>query len=168
MKWWDQMPWSSFSECWALSQLFHSSLVTYFLNSNMEAQRGLMVKNLPAVQESWVWSLGQEDPLEKKMATHSSILSWRIPWTEEPGRLPSIGSQRVRYSGATHFHFPRSYTRYRRKAGLNTGCLTLHCVLSDVLLWLSEKAEDRTGHKCREPALVTALSPALPGLHICG
>ena len=45
-----------------------------------------MVKNLPAIQETQVWSLGQEDPLEKGMATHSSILTWRIPWTEEPGR----------------------------------------------------------------------------------
>ena len=46
-----------------------------------------MVKNLPAMQETWVWSLSREDPLEKGMATHSNILSWRIPWTEEPGRL---------------------------------------------------------------------------------
>ena len=52
-----------------------------------------LVKNLPAVQETWVWSLEWEDPLEKKMATHSSILAWRIPWTEEPGRLQSMGSQ---------------------------------------------------------------------------
>ena len=55
-----------------------------------------MVKNLPAVQEAQVQSLGREDPLEKEMATHSSILTWRIPWTEEPGGLQSIGSQRVR------------------------------------------------------------------------
>ena len=48
-----------------------------------------MVKNLPAMQETWVQSLGQEDPLEKEMATHSSILVWKIPWTEEPGRLQS-------------------------------------------------------------------------------
>ena len=54
-----------------------------------------MVKNLPAVQETWVQSLGQEDPLENGMATHSSILAWRIPWTEEPGGLQSMGSQRV-------------------------------------------------------------------------
>ena len=54
-----------------------------------------MVKNLPAMQETRVPSLGQEDPLEKGMAAHSSILSWRIPWTEEPGRLQSLGSQRV-------------------------------------------------------------------------
>ena len=50
-----------------------------------------MVKNLPAVWETWVGSLGQEDPLEKDMATHSSILAWEIPWTEEPGRLQSMG-----------------------------------------------------------------------------
>ena len=54
-----------------------------------------MVKNLQAMQETWVQSLGQDDPLEKKMATHSSILAGRIPWTEEPGRLQSMGSQRV-------------------------------------------------------------------------
>ena len=54
------------------------------------------VKNLPAMQETqetWVQSQGREDPLEKRMATHSSILAWRIPWTEEPGRLQSMGSQ---------------------------------------------------------------------------
>ena len=55
------------------------------------------VKNLPAMQETWVQSLGPEDPLEKEMATHSSILAWRIPWTEEPGGLQSMGSQRVRH-----------------------------------------------------------------------
>ena len=54
-----------------------------------------MVKRLPAVQETWVQSLGPEDPLEKEMATHSSILAWRIPWTEEPGTLQSMGLQRV-------------------------------------------------------------------------
>ena len=54
-----------------------------------------MLKRLPAMQETWVQSLGREDPLEKEMATHSSILAWRIPWTEEPGGLQSTGSQRV-------------------------------------------------------------------------
>ena len=56
-----------------------------------------MVKNLFAMQETQIQSLNQEDPLEKEMATHSSILAWRIPWTEESGGLQSIGSQRVRY-----------------------------------------------------------------------
>ena len=55
------------------------------------------VKNLPAMQETQVRSLGQEDPLEKGMATHSSILTWRILWTEEPGELQSMGSQEVRH-----------------------------------------------------------------------
>ena len=54
-----------------------------------------LVKNLSAMQETWVQSLGWEDPLEKEKATHSSILAWRIPWTEEPGRLQSMGLQRV-------------------------------------------------------------------------
>ena len=56
-----------------------------------------MEKNLPTMQKSQVQSLGREDPLEKRMATHSSILAWRIPWTEEPGGLQSIGSLRVGY-----------------------------------------------------------------------
>ena len=55
----------------------------------------LMVKSLPTMQETWVQSLGWEDPVEKIMATHSNILAWRIPWTEEPGRIQSMGSQRV-------------------------------------------------------------------------
>ena len=55
-----------------------------------------LVKNLPAVQESLVQFLGLEDPLQKGMAAHSSILAWRIPWTEEPSGLQSMGSQRVR------------------------------------------------------------------------
>ena len=54
-----------------------------------------MVKNLPAMQETWVQSLGREDALEKEIATHSSILAWEIPWMEEPGRLQSVGSQKV-------------------------------------------------------------------------
>ena len=53
------------------------------------------VKRLPTMQETWVQSLGQEDLLEKEMATHSSILAWKIPWMEDPGRLQSMGSQRV-------------------------------------------------------------------------
>ena len=55
------------------------------------------VKNPPAMQETWVPSLGQEGPLEKGIATHSSILAWRIPWTEKPGRLQSMGSHGVGY-----------------------------------------------------------------------
>ena len=65
----------------------------------LEAHRGSLVvqivENLPAMWETWVRSLGWEDPLEKEMATHSSILAWRIPWTEEPAGLQSMGLQRV-------------------------------------------------------------------------
>ena len=68
---------------------------TFFSLVSLVAQ---MVKNLPAVGETQVPSLGWEDPLEKEMAPHSSILTWRIPWMEEPGGLQSKGSQRVRHN----------------------------------------------------------------------
>ena len=58
---------------------------------------GSVVKNLPTTQEMWVWSLGREDPLDKEMTTHSSILAWEIPWIVVPGGLQSMGSQRVRH-----------------------------------------------------------------------
>ena len=74
---------------WCLSVPFKACLVAQ------------MAKNLSAMPETHVWSLGWEDPLEKEMATHSSILSWNIPWTEEPDRLESMGSQRVRHNSAT-------------------------------------------------------------------
>ena len=74
------------------------------------------VKNLPAMQETRVQSLGWEDALEKERATHSTILAWRIPWTEEPGRLQSMGLQRVRCDGATNtftFQFSWIYLSIR-------------------------------------------------------
>ena len=64
----------------------------WYNNASLVAQR---LKRLPAMQETWLRSLGWEDPLEKEMETHSSILAWRMPWTEEPGGLQSTGSQRV-------------------------------------------------------------------------
>ena len=70
------------------------------------------VKSLPVVHETRVWSLGQHDPLEKKMATHSSILAWKIPWVEEFGRLQSMGSQRVRHNWVTSL----SLSLYKIKA----------------------------------------------------
>ena len=65
------------------------------------------MKNLPAMRETWVRSLGREDPLEEGMATHSSVLAWRIPWTEEPGRLQSMGSHKTEATeyGLTHRSF---------------------------------------------------------------
>ena len=67
---------------------------TIYTGASLVAQAG---KNLPPMQETWVRSLGQEDALEEGMTTHSSILAWRIPWTEEPGGLRSMGLQRVRH-----------------------------------------------------------------------
>ena len=73
---------------------FYNLIYFYIIWASLVAQT---IKNLLAVPEIMVCSLGWEDPLEKGMATHSSILAWRITWTEEPGRLQSIGSQRVRH-----------------------------------------------------------------------
>ena len=71
---------------------FASFFMILLLMASLVAQ---MVKNLPAMSEAWVQSLGLEDPLEKRMATHSRILAWRIPWTEESGGLQPMGWQRV-------------------------------------------------------------------------
>ena len=75
-------------------QRYLNNMKSWFELASQVAQR---LKCLPAVQETWVLSLGWEDPLEKEMATHSSILAWRIPWMEEPGGLQSTASQRVRH-----------------------------------------------------------------------
>ena len=77
---------------WELFLLRFKISLYWFPGPSLVAQR---VKRLPAMQETWVRSLGQEYPLEKEMATHSSTLAWKIPWTEKPSRLQSMGSQRV-------------------------------------------------------------------------
>ena len=93
-----------FSICFTLCELFEDRagritdlfLAIYCFTCGWGSkgfQAAQTVKNLPAMQETWVQSLGWDDPLEKGMATHSSILAWRIPWTEEPGRLQSMGSK---------------------------------------------------------------------------
>ena len=74
------------------------------------------VKCLPTMWETQVWSLGREDPLEKEMATHSGVLAWKIPWTEETGRLQSMGSQRIGHDWATS-----PYLLLGRKAVTNLG-----------------------------------------------
>ena len=80
----------------AFPSLAQKNLKTHRLRiASLVAQR---VKRLPAMRETWVQSLGREDPLEKEMASHSSIPAWKIPWMEEPGRLQSMGSQRVRHN----------------------------------------------------------------------
>ena len=78
---------------------FKNSFLLWTFGASLVVQT---VNNLPAMQETWVWSLGQEDPLEKGKATHSNILAWRTPWTEEPGGLQPTGSQRVGHDWATN------------------------------------------------------------------
>ena len=83
-----------------------------------------MVKCLPTMWKTQVWSLGQEDPLENEMATHSSTLAWKIPWTEKPGRLQSMGSQKVRHDWATSLLHRNGETDSGRAQ-------TEHCVHQD-------------------------------------
>ena len=87
-----------------------------------------MVKSLPAVWETWVWPLGQEDPLEKEMATHSSILAWEISWTEEPGRLQSMGSQRVGHDWATSFTEAEKQNPSRADPSFSLHCVCWLCM----------------------------------------
>ena len=82
-------------------------ILTDTLGASLVAQS---LKNLPAVQETWVWSLHWEDPLEKETATYSSILAWKISWTEEPGGLQSVRSQRVRHDWATNTYLLTSHS----------------------------------------------------------
>ena len=76
-----------------------------------------MVKHLTAVQETWVWSLVWEDRLKKEMATHSSILAWKNPCTEEPGKLQSMGLQRVRPKWELHFHKGMDEKKWKTRSG---------------------------------------------------
>ena len=81
------------------------------------------VKCLPTMRETWVQSLGGEDPLEKEMTTHPSILAWKIPWTEELGRLQSMGLQRVRHDWVTSLHYRWCCVNNRRH--LMSDCLSI-------------------------------------------
>ena len=110
-------------ETW-LPPLFYLTDSYTYCNASLVAQ---MVKNLPAMQETWAGSLGQEDSLEKGMATHSSVLAWRIPWTGKPGVLQSMGSQRVGHDLATNtFIFTRNRQHCSRCGGqLEPGCRLL-------------------------------------------
>ena len=101
---------------------WHLGRINLYLSDMKQLWASLVaqsVKNLRAVQETRVRSLNWEDPLEREMAAHSSILAWKIPWTEEPGRLPSMGSQRVRHDWATSL----TYLLIAWKRGLWLGLL---------------------------------------------
>ena len=93
LPWWPPPPQAQQSLVWKLCKHSTYSLILVVTQT---------VKNLPVMRETWVRSLGQEDPQEKGTATYSSILSWRIPWTEEPGGLQSMGLQRVIYDWETN------------------------------------------------------------------
>ena len=95
-----------------------------------------MVKHLPAMWETWVRFLDQEDPLEKEMATHSSVLSWKIPWTEEPGRLQSMGSQRVRHVWATSLHITETTSFTVGKTFIGHSVLFIKIVWAIEIFWL--------------------------------
>ena len=82
---------------WKYTHIFSYLFLAKELDTTWASLVAQRLKRLPAMQETWVRSLGQEDSLEKEMAPYSSILAWRIPWTEEPGGLQSTGSQRVGY-----------------------------------------------------------------------
>ena len=110
---------------WFLQVHFIVSSTVLFLPLNLGSLRQLetslvaqRLKCLPTMRETQVQSLGREDPLEQEMATHSSILAWRIPWKEEPGRLQSTGSQRVGHDWATSLSLSRLY---QDKHGKSTG-----------------------------------------------
>ena len=92
------IPQGSLSHCPVYAGRENSPLSLPLLVKVTDSLVAQMVKHLPAVQETGVQSLGQEDPLEKETATHSSTRTWKIPWREEPGRLQSMGSQRLSLS----------------------------------------------------------------------
>ena len=117
------------------------ALIIHFhtVNCSPQLQCPGGLANLPAVQEQqkmWVGSLGQEDPLEEGMATHSSFPSWRIPWTEEPGMLQSIGSKRVKHDW--------SYLTCSRHARMSALWRLDFCLFCSLLLWLVAEVETGT------------------------
>ena len=118
---------------WLILVLLWYSYATSFYPSISPVAQA--VKRLPAMQETWVQSLGQEDPLEKDMATHSSILAWRIPWTEEPARLQSMRSQKIRHDWMTSLHFTSPYIRhfFNCKWNLMTPCHLLKPLIEFLL-----------------------------------
>ena len=113
--------------CECMCTCVYTHTHTHMIGGRVRALVAQGLKHLPPMQKTRVRSLGWEDPLEKEIVTHSSILAWRIPWTEEPGRLQSTGSQRVGHDWATSPHF---------KSSGETRCLnTWVWVISAPTLW---------------------------------
>ena len=120
---------------WCIGILYSGyNILEYYTALSLVAQR---LKRLPPMRETWIWSLGWEDPLEKEMVTHSSILAWRIPWMEEPGRLQSTGLQRVGHNWATSLHFASlntvDYYSAMKKKGI-LSFVTKWIILEDIIL----------------------------------
>ena len=114
-----------------------------------------MVKNPPAMQVTWVWSLGWEDPLEKGTATYSSIHAWRIPWIEEPGRIRCMGSQRVRHDWVI---FTSPINKVYQAETYKTVCC--ESVISKILIrciWEVGKPRRSLGSGLKEKVYCTAL-----------
>ena len=95
--------------CWMYVCVFFSPEADQWLLLDKASLVAQIVNNLPAMQETWVWSMGWEDTLEKGMTTHSSSRSWRIPWTEEPGGLQTAELQRVKHDWVTNSFQVRQY-----------------------------------------------------------
>ena len=113
--WWDA------NYLWA--KLSFRTLFSLLLNKSQgDSLVAQMVKPLSAMRETWVWSLGWDDPLEKETAAHSSTLAWKIPWTEEPDKLQSMGMQRVRHDRETSLmtweKFALGFDQYSRNGAI--------------------------------------------------
>ena len=132
------------------------SLVQLWVPLSLVAQKA---ENLPAMQESQAQPLGWEDPLEEKMASHSSILAWRIPWTEEPGRLEYMRSQRVRHDWATktHTHTHLWNLNFTRSPTIKIPLAYLLCITSKT----PEAISSNTPHICRDSKLCLVLGTSL-------
>jgi len=141
---------------WATKMTTHSSI----LGASLEAQ---MVKNLPIMQETQVQALDQEKPLKKGMATHSSILAWRIPWTEEPGKLQSIRSQRVGHKWATN-------TPLKKKTWIALCLLMLTCNIYNIhkcmrfIIYISSVQFSSVTQSCL--TLCNPMNHSTPGLPV--
>ena len=114
----------------------------FYLRASLVAQR---LKRQPAMWETWVWSLGWEDPLEKEIATHSSILAWRIPWTVELCGLQSTGGRESDTTEQLHFHF--HFPVPQDSPGKNTG-VGCHCLLQ----CMKVKSESEVAQSCPTPS----------------
>ena len=127
---WVAMP-SSRGSSWPRDWIHISVIADGFFTTEPLGKPKINDLDLPAMQEAWVWSLGQEDPLEKEMASHSSIPAWRLLWTEDPGGLQSIGMLRLDWSDLAHIHSFKSSSKYLYSSSPHRvgGVIHLHLVL---------------------------------------